>query len=100
MVANLSRMNKIRSFANSPRLDRHEKPKRARVKKNTPEKWLVDKSPPDGNARTESILESGNIIAIQMSANLFKKKTGGAYETSRKKRPQITESARQLKSGI
>lgn len=75
MVANLSRINKIRSFANSPRLDRHEKPKRARVKKNTPEKWLVDKSPPGGNARTESILESGNIIAIRMSANLFKKKT-------------------------
>ena len=73
MVANLSRINKIRSFANSPRLDRHEKPKRARVKKNTPEKWLVDKSPPGRNARTESILESGNIIAIRMSANLFKK---------------------------
>ena len=82
-MANLSRINKIRSFANSPRLDRHEKPKRARVKKNTPEKWLVDKSPPGRNARTESILESGNVIAIRMSANLFKKKTGGAVVLTR-----------------
>jgi hypothetical protein len=33
----LSRMNKIRSFANNPKLDRHENPKRAKVKK-TPAK--------------------------------------------------------------
>lgn len=32
----LSRIKSMRSFANSPMLDRHEKPNRASVKKNTP----------------------------------------------------------------
>jgi hypothetical protein len=32
----LSRMKRIRSFANNPRLDKHEKPNRAKVKKKTP----------------------------------------------------------------
>ena len=34
--ANLSRMNNIRSLANKPKLDKHEKPKSAKVKKKMP----------------------------------------------------------------
>ena len=32
----LSRIKRIRSLANKPRLDKHEKPNKARVKKNIP----------------------------------------------------------------
>lgn len=35
----LSRMNSIRSFAKRPRLDKHENPKSARAKKNTPSRF-------------------------------------------------------------
>lgn len=39
-----SRMKRIRSLAKSPKLDKHEKPKSARVKKNTPEGVVPDQS--------------------------------------------------------
>jgi hypothetical protein len=34
--SHLSLMKRIRSLANNPRLDKHEKPNRAKVKKKTP----------------------------------------------------------------
>ena len=38
MRSHLSRMKRIRSFANKPRLDKHEKPNKAKVKKKAPTK--------------------------------------------------------------
>lgn len=60
-------MNKIRSLANSPRLDKHENPKRAKVKKNTPEERSTIDLWIERNRQTKSILESRNVITVQSS---------------------------------
>ena len=64
----LSRMNRILSFANKPRLDRHEKPNRARVKKNIPiqmrnirSRDKLETGRPDG--LTKAVLETCNVIS-------------------------------------
>lgn len=47
--ANLSRMNSIRSFANRPRLDKQEKPKRASEKKKMPIPTKIRQIPNQGS---------------------------------------------------
>lgn len=57
-------MKRIRSLANSPRLDKHEKPNRAKVKKNMPVKQASARYIPIRTKEmlTQSILESTNIV--------------------------------------
>jgi len=67
-------MKRIRSLANKPRLDKHEKPNNARVKKNMPDPGVN----PQVNQRTyrltQPILEARDIVAGQH--NRMKKATG------------------------
>ena len=58
-------MNKIRSLANNPRLDKHEKPNSANVKKKIPVKTIKNKGKEKQfikKTRTQPILETCNII--------------------------------------
>ena len=61
--SHLSLMKRIRSLANNPRLDKHENPNRAKVKKNTPaDATSINVHHPNAEVRTQSILKSTDII--------------------------------------
>jgi hypothetical protein len=59
-------MNRIRSLANSPRLDRQENPNNARVKKKTPYQRvvLVSRKHTKDNGLTQPVLEPSDIITV------------------------------------
>ena len=65
LITHLSFMNRIRSLANSPRLDKHENPNSANVKKKMPVTTIrteESKGKLFKQIRTHSILETRNII--------------------------------------
>jgi hypothetical protein len=57
-------MKRIRSLANNPRLERHEKPKRASEKKKIPRKVNKQRGDIRNEEKfTKSILETGDVVA-------------------------------------
>ena len=66
-------MNRIRSLANSPRLDKHENPNKANVKKKMPVKTVrteESKTKLIKQTRTQPILETCNIIPENENVNI------------------------------
>ncbi len=63
--AHLSRINRIRSLANKPKLDRHENPNSESVKKNNPVEHAVSNSIPTSfdALHTQSVLEPCYVIS-------------------------------------
>ena len=81
-----SRMNRILSFANNPKLDRHEKPNNASVKKNIPAQMQSIRSQDELEPKTglaKAILETCNVIS-----NVVEEETADHYHTNQYMRNQ------------